>query len=156
MEGLRYPRIGNLPRNVYARWRRITLSGGSGSSLVFVVVLSQEQLVGKASGNGEGRATAGDDNPVTHIPAKRVDGGSELVTVVDSRTHDHFSEKGEWRLVVADSNASSNASSPSPRFSSLSPSLPAFVVVRYSCTPLTRWRSHRRYGQSQKRDRGWD
>jgi len=37
-------------------------------------------LVGKASGNGEGRATGSDDNPVTHIPAERVDGGSELVT----------------------------------------------------------------------------
>lgn len=36
--------------------------------------LSDGQLVGKASGNGEGRAT-GNDNPVTHIHIARVGRG---------------------------------------------------------------------------------
>lgn len=106
------PYISNLLRNFYARQRRITLSGDSGSSLVFVVVLSDEQLVGKASGNGEGRATnTGNDNPVTHIPVARgrMVGASWWWRWWAAKRSAVLPKRGWRTLVVVGSDASSNA-----------------------------------------------
>lgn len=149
MKGPTSPYISNLLRNFYALQRRITFSGDSGSSLVFVVVLSDEQLVGKASGNGEGRATnTGNDNPVTHISRSTgSDGGSELVmTVVGGQTFGRSSEKGMEnsrrgrfrRKFKRKATSLVSLSTCSPlRHCLLSPNDPS-VVVGCSRTPLTR------------------
>lgn len=134
------PCISNLLRNFYVRQRRITLSGDSKSSLVFVVVLSDEQLVGKASGNGEERATnTSNDNLVTHIPVARgrMVGASWWWRWWAAKRSAVLPKRG-WRttLVVVGSDASSNAKLyPRP--------VPSTCSLASSCSSPSLAHSHR-------------
>jgi len=136
---------------------RITPSGGSGCSLVFVVVLPYEQLAGKASGNEprvrrrmekdvHRRQT---DNPVTHIlprgaarrDAEGVDGVEKLEGGRNVQ-RSSFQRKGntKWpdrRRGWPSTNASSN------EWSGAAPSRPSFSPSTLVPRPPTPSGRHR-------------